>query len=436
LEAKLTDKSVLNIGRPGFHLLTLGRVMRGVALQVIATRLVRYFPRLQFRAPDRLPTVRLARGPKSKLDVVFYLPSVGTLLFDDGPPAGGGAETQVYLISRELARRGYAVGLICFATDVALPERVHGVHIITRPTDQGNRRIVGAALEALIVFWTIFGTDAAVYVQRIAGFHTGLVALAARLRGRKFMYSSASVMDFDLAAYGKSKRDRLLFRLGVALACAIIVQTEEQVVLCRKRIGREPLLIRSLTDVATHQTTDRSVFLWIGRADPGKRPLDFVAVASAVPHASFNMILLRSGASALEVATSVETAAATVNNLTVSDGLPRAEVGRLIDRAVAVVSTSDYEGMPNVFLEAWTRGVPVLSLNCDPDGVIQRERLGWFTHGSLDQLIDQVRSLWANRTDLGVIAERCCSYMEDYHAPAVVGGQWARAMCRCTGGAL
>ena len=407
-------------------------------MQVVAGRFLRYFSGLhlcmwaRFR-PHGGPRGARRRGRKPELDVVFYLPSVGSLLFDTGPPTGGGAETQVYLIARELACRGCAVGLICFPTERPLPEELHGIRIFRRPADQGDRRIVGAVLEALIVMKTIFQIDATVYVQRTGGFHTGLVALAARLCRRKFVYSSASPVDFDLAAYGGSRRGRLLFRLGLALAQAIVVQTEEQVAMCRKQMGRDPVLIRSLSEVTAYCATDRSLFLWIGRTHPSKRPLDFVAFASALPSASFRMILLRTGPWANEVATSVGAAAAAVDNLTVSDGLPRAEVGRLIDHAVAVVSTSDYEGMPNVFLEAWTRGVPVLSLNCDPDRVIQREGLGWFAHGSLDTLIDQGHSIWANRAEFASLAERCRSYIEHYHAPVVIGEHWARILSTYTG---
>jgi glycosyltransferase involved in cell wall biosynthesis len=39
------------------------------------------------------------------------------------------------------------------------------------------------------------------------------------------------------------------------------------------------------------------------------------------------------------------------------------------------VNTSDYEGFPNTFLQAWIRRLPVVAF-CDPDGVIQRRGLG------------------------------------------------------------
>ncbi len=74
--------------------------------------------------------------------------------------------------------------------------------------------------------------------------------------------------------------------------------------------------------------------------------------------------------------------------------MARQEVLELIGRSTAVVVTSRHEGMPNVFLEAWARGVPVISLHFDPDGRIAGEGLGLFADGSWDEFVAAARRLW------------------------------------------
>ena len=66
-------------------------------------------------------------------------------------------------------------------------------------------------------------------VQRIAGPETGLLGLLSRLRRRRFVYSSASVVDFDFARLRPGAIRLWLFRFGIRLADEIVVQTTEQV---------------------------------------------------------------------------------------------------------------------------------------------------------------------------------------------------------------
>jgi glycosyltransferase involved in cell wall biosynthesis len=366
--------------------------------------------------------------PDRRYDAGFYAPSLAWRLA--GKADTGGAETQLMLITRALAARGYDICVVAFAVPgLEIPASDHGVGVVLRPTHFGGRGVVGRLREAAAVWTAVGRIDAGLVVTRCAGFWVGLVGLRSKLSGRRFVYSSASLLDFK-EGYGLGKwRDRILFRLGVKLADQIVVQTEEQIRLCEQRFDRTPILIKSVSEPEEATTGPGEAFLWTGRVEENKRPGDFVGLARSLPEARFWMIAPKpKKARDLPLWEQIESEAATLPNLELSPPVPRPELIELLGRAVAVVSTSKFEGMPNVFLEAWSRGVPALALSHDPDGVITRHGLGAFAEGGFERLVEQARDLWNSRTERQEYGSRCRAYVKAHHSPAAVSGEWARAL--------
>ena len=65
-----------------------------------------------------------------------------------------------------------------------------------------------------------------------------------------------------------------------------------------------------------------------------------------------------------------------VPNLHWNNFVPYDQIGSKFARMHLLASTSLSEGGPNVFMQAWIRGIPVISLGADPDGLLSREKLG------------------------------------------------------------
>ena len=95
-----------------------------------------------------------------------------------------------------------------------------------------------------------------------------------------------------------------------------------------------------------------------------------------------------------------------------------------MSRAVASVNTADFEGMPNVLLEAWSFGIPPLVRTHDPSGVVTAYRLGGFANGSRERLVELARDQWRSRHDREELALRCRAYLAAHHAPEAVLRGW------------
>jgi len=360
-----------------------------------------------------------------RLDVAFFAPWIGPLLTARPGSSSGGAETQILMLARGLAARGLRVGLVVFADPrLELPTSVDGVTVVAIPASSARVALVRTSARVLRVCGTLWKLPSPVLVQRIAGPETGLLALLSKLRRRRFIYSSANIVDFDYATLRTGRVKVWLFHLGVRLADAIVVQTPEQIELCERRFGRTPTMIKSLAEPAEPRRSTPEAFLWVGRTDWYKHPEGYLALARALPEARFWMVAMPMDQGGRQRVEELESEARTLANLELLEARPRAELTALIEAAVAVVNTSDYEGMPNVFLEGWARGVPALALSHDPDDVIEREGLGGFAAGSQERLAALARDLWERRGEQAELAERCRAYVVRDHSIDAVVERW------------
>jgi glycosyltransferase involved in cell wall biosynthesis len=361
-------------------------------------------------------------------DVAFYVPWLSPLLANGDLPPAGGAETQIFLVARALAKRGVRVSMSAFADPKGtIPPVVDSVDIALREPYRGGRGLLGVIREALAMRRALGALGARVIVTRIAGPHVGLVGLFAKLQGRRFVYSSANVTDFDFGALKPSVRDRILYRLGLNLADDIVVQTDEQSRLCQAKLGRTPIVIKNIAEAVAMREAEPEAFLWAGRVAWYKGPLAYIELAHAVPEATFWMVPVPTRDSG-SLVDAIRRAAADVPNLELLEPVPRSELMTVVERSVAIVNTSVYEGMPNVTLEGWARGVPALTLSYDPDGVIERYGLGVFAQGSRERLVAAATELWRGRHDQTEVAGRCRAYVAEHHSEDTMCRQWLVAL--------
>jgi glycosyltransferase involved in cell wall biosynthesis len=354
----------------------------------------------------------------ARYDVAIHAPSA-TPLYVAGGGSTGGAELQMTMLARALAGRGLRTAHIVFDRE-GLPRERDGVALVPELARQHSN---GRIRTTLNTFGSLSRADAALYVQRSAGWDTGVVAAHARAKRRPFVFSVSSTVDLTLDRTDLVGVSRRMFQLGAHLASAVVVQSEEQLALARERGLSKATLIPSICEVpARSGAAARECFLWIGGLIDYKDPLSFVELARRVPEATFVMVASERGPLWEGLSGEVRAEAARLPNLELLPARGRADLLPLYEGAVAVANTSQFEGMPNTFLEGWARGAPALSLRIDPGGVIERNSLGLVAGGSLDRMAEQARELWSRRDDQA--GEEVRQYVERHHHPEVVAGLW------------
>jgi glycosyltransferase involved in cell wall biosynthesis len=329
------------------------------------------------------------------------------------------------LLARTLVEQGRRVAHVVHAPRDPVELRYPLTLVYLDPASTGAG-VLRPLREAARVWRALRRAGAAVVVVRSAGAAVGVAALYCVWHRSAFVFSSSNVSDFTLEKM-PGRLSRWLYGFGVQHARVVVIQSEEQRPLALDRYPSLRRIVRIPSFVeppAVGHEAPGEAFLWFSRCVEQKRPLSYVDLARAIPGARFRMIPVPEGRDPTLI-DDVRRAAAALQNLEVLEPLPHAHLAELVARSVAVVNTSTLEGVPNAFLEAWAAGVPVLTLEFDPDGVVERKRLGVAAKGSWDAFVAGARELWETRADLAAVSRRARDHVQTEHAPEIVGAQWA-----------
>lgn len=211
---------------------------------------------------------------------------------------------------------------------------------------------------------------------------------------------------------------RKLFDMTIRSAALRFAQTEWQRVRCEQTFHRNAELVRSPIEIPRHSASKDTppVVLWIAHAGRRKRLEIFVRLAAALSHHRVRFVAAGTVPDA-SYRSEIDGLMRTTPNIVHVGPLSWDESQNWFARASIVVNTSlpDREGFPNTYLQAWIHATPVVTLDCDPDGLLETQQMGFHSR-SFEQLIADVDRLIANpglRAEMGARAREYVSAQHD-----------------------
>ena len=376
--------------------------------------------------PDSVLPPAFAGAGREKPHLCFVAPYCWPVLSQDpNLKMVGGAEVQQCVLARLLVRAGYRVSMIC--CDYGQPDRaeVDGITVHKVFAPEAGLPVLRFLHPRLTLMWrALREVDADVYYQRSSAMWTGVVAAFCRLHGRGSIYAGASDRDFVRGAEQiRYARDRWIYRRGLATVDAIVAQNKAQAESCRRHYGREAVLIQSCYELPGNSSSGkRDLVLWVGTIHDQKRPELLLEMARRMPQRKFVMVGGPSPKGERFQAgyyESIRDQAAALPNVEFTGFLPLAQVEPWFDRARVLVCTSVYEGMPNVFLQAWARGVPVVAT---VDVGVPMNRV----FSEIGEGVKQVEALLQDEAQWADASSRAREYFRATHAPEQVLRQYAQ----------
>ncbi len=342
------------------------------------------------------------------------------------PVHTGGAEQQTYCLAKHLQPTMDIHYLA--VSNQPIESREPGITISTIPDRQWLRRILGLCylLDYSRVWKAMQRIDPHIIYMRGASAYVGIAAryamsspctliwhIASEYSVRPFRMRSLRTIPFDYL-------DKRMIEYGIRHADYIFGQAKYEEDLLRQNYGRTcDLIVGNWHPEPTVPCTKEPPVkvVWVANIKSLKKPETFVDLAArlrTVTEAEFIMIGRPGGT---KYQRRLEAQMRNVRGLTYLGEKSNEEVNRILGASDIFVNTSDCEGFPNTFIQAWLHEVPVVSLHVDPDDLLTRQGLG-FHSGSLDQLVQDTRNLIENADLRTRIGKKARAYAMEHHGLA------------------
>jgi glycosyltransferase involved in cell wall biosynthesis len=151
--------------------------------------------------------------------------------------------------------------------------------------------------------------------------------------------------------------------------------------------------------------------LWVGRADRFSKRGDLcLELARRCPEQSFVVVMNRGDRSEFD-----ELTRDLPPNVLFYERVAPDKIETLYRHAALLVNTSTAEGFPNSFLQAGKFGVPILSWQVDPDGMLERQGCGVCCRGDFGQMPDRLRTLMNHGIDYHRHSRAVWEYVHQHH---------------------
>lgn len=312
---------------------------------------------------------------------------------------GGGAEIQAWMLATALAKKGFHVSYLCKnphpASDNMIEESKH-VTIWRVPPNKNKRKLIRH-------FWQMLEhIRPDLVIQRNSSYLLWSSAQYTWRNNKELIWICTDTFSAEKNMHQKRirfllnqpnqhfkflKRAYMLidaWRMDKYRSKAIphvdycFVQNQAQEKSIQNSYGFNPGRILTghpepKAQIPPEQRHRYNTISWAGNFGANKQPELFLELSEKDQNKTWQFIMAGS-------TYRIKDAKAEISNIEkvqIKGRISQEEVNEILDQSFVFVNTSIYEGFPNTFIQSWLRGVPVISLGANPNGIIIEHNLGF-----------------------------------------------------------
>lgn len=325
--------------------------------------------------------------------------------------ANGGAERYQWLLARAMAGVGWSV-TVGVRKGLGLGKR--------QTIDRVEFLGMGEGHILLAWYRLLLSERPDWWFWQCADHWLGVAVELAKLAKVRMIFSA--MIDHDVhPRQALSRRPSLwpMYAWGLRRSDRIFVQHEGQLAQLAPTLRSKASLLPGIVDqpakVQPH-AAGRNYVAWVGVLRRPKRPDLLLEIAKRLPDIPFVVCGgLSSHRTPQGYAEPIVAGLKSLPNVQYLGQVAPGKTLNVIGNAAMLLSTSELEGFPSVFLEAWSSGTPVVSLKIDPDRVIQRKGLG-VVSGDSEKAVKDIRSLMQSTEQREEMAHRSRQHVREAHS--------------------
>lgn len=329
----------------------------------------------------------------------------------------GGAGFQIVQLARGLRDRGYPVSFVVGDYGQPLCEEIDGFTVLRANRVAYDRSKTRALANLWRLLRAMQRARARHYILRSTRYLSFFVMVYARLLGARYTFMVANLPHCLREELEELPRAfRRLYAASLNGAHRVTVQSDEQQRLLRENFGIAAPVVPNGIDAppwAGPRLAAAADICWVASFKVQKRADKLVEIARLLPGRRF---LVVGGPGPDRAYTdNLVGELRRLPNVEFRGFVPPDRVGEVYEGARLFLNTSDWEGFPNGFLYAWTRGIPAVSLCIDPDGVVTRLGLG-LVEPDLALLAKGIDALLDDEVRYADMARRCHEHVCAAHS--------------------
>ncbi len=330
----------------------------------------------------------------------------------------GGAELQTYLISNFLRTKGYEVYYI-FNSNINQKFPDDGIIYFKIKNYEGNQYNFLNYFKLKRILKNI---SPDIVFQRSVNSYSGFLSFLKNKLNYIYIISLSS--DINSIKHNKYKNNKvktlinipnnILSNYGLLKADEIIVQSKYQKENILKIFHRNSSIIYNGLSIEKNEKSDKSDFtiLWVGNIKPLKQPEIFIRIANYFKNYQIKFIMigeLKEDKYSNHIRILLKN-----SNVEFLGKKSLKETNKYFKKSSIYINTSKYEGFPNTYIQSWLNEAIVISLNVDPDNILEKNHIGFKINNEIE-IKYLILKLYQNQNILNKIGKRAYKYAESNH---------------------